>query len=73
MIVSIYGLADPRQPQIVRYVGKANVMERRFKSHLYDAKHGGRTNAHLRRWVASLFEAGLTPSVVVLEECGSPR
>lgn len=58
----IYGLLDPRDDQI-RYVGKTDNLERRYQMHLRDKYHCYRVY-----WIQSLREAGLLPTMKVIEE-----
>lgn len=61
----VYGLKDPRDGQI-RYIGRTVDLERRIE------EHGRRPhwNVGLRRWLEELDERGLSPSAIVLAECG---
>jgi hypothetical protein len=61
-MISIYGLADPRDGR-VRYVGKANDPARRLKAHLREM----RRRTPLYDWIGSLRKVGITPSLRVLE------
>lgn len=61
----IYGLADPREPERVRYVGRTANPQTRYESHCRS-----RCAARLRTWIAELSSAGVTPSMVLLEVCG---
>lgn len=63
--ISIYGLVDPRTGQL-RYVGKANDLASRLKSHLRDAK---RRDTPVYRWIRKLLTQGVGPSIRLLEEC----
>ena len=64
----IYGLVDPRSPEVIRYVGKANDVEERLRRHLRMGKRGFRHNNKLLKWIEELLAAELKPSIVVLEE-----
>jgi hypothetical protein len=60
----IYGLVDPVEPSVVRYVGqttKAPVA--RYLGHLSEATNGRRRSD----WVVSLREQGRAPDMVLLE------
>jgi hypothetical protein len=62
---SIYALTDPVTGEI-RYIGKANDVQIRFKQHIRAAK---KKSTPLYRWVNDLLDAGATPNVIVLETC----
>lgn len=66
-IVFIYTLADPRTG-IVRYVGKAVNVKKRFQAHLECRK-----TTKCSSWVKSLQYIGLKPIIEVLEEVDSPN
>jgi hypothetical protein len=60
----IYGLVDPRQPDVVRYVGQTTrpAMER------YCAHIAGRGAAvRMATWLASMRDEGIAPDMVLLE------
>ncbi len=62
----IYGLVDPRT-RVIRYVGKANDPETRLKrGHLPKSRI---TTSHKSSWIKGLLKEGLTPEIVILEEC----
>jgi hypothetical protein len=61
--VEIYGLFDPESDEI-RYVGKANNAQKRFKTHLLDSKTAKRP---VCLWVQSLIKLGKVPVIRVLE------
>jgi hypothetical protein len=61
----IYALVDPRTPERIRYVGKANDTTARMKAHVYLAKCKA-TNPRLC-WIQALLNAGIIPEVRVLE------
>lgn len=58
----IYGLTDPRTQQL-RYVGKANNPNHRYKGHLAEISRTYKSN-----WVASLRNQNKVPEMVILEE-----
>jgi len=67
MNVFIYSLHDPETGHL-RYVGKAENLESRLKSHLWDAIRG---RSHRDNWILSLRERGLKPlqfSIAEVEE-----
>lgn len=63
----IYGLIDPR-PEInhIRYIGKSNHPDIRFKRHLKDSTLK-RTYKEL--WINKLLNNGFKPLLVIVEEC----
>lgn len=60
--IYIYALRDPRNDE-VRYIGKSNSIYSRLKQHLQDRTKG----SPKVKWIKSLIQEGLTPSVKVLE------
>lgn len=60
----IYALCDPDTMEI-RYIGKANNMQRRFASHLQEAKRKSRP---VQCWIWSLVQSGRKPVMTMLEE-----
>lgn len=63
----IYVLYDPREPKMVRYVGKANDVEKRLEKHIWDAENC-RNLYHRLNWIRSLLKSGIIPTFKVLEE-----
>lgn len=61
----IYGLVDPREPDLVRYVGMAERFLDRFLAHLREAK--GDRYSRRGEWITGLQKSGLLPDMVVLE------
>lgn len=59
----IYCLCEPRSGEI-RYVGKADDPERRFKKHLCNGE-----NCHRTAWIRSLAADDIQPALILLEEC----
>lgn len=60
----IYGLFCPVAGAI-RYVGKSSEVKKRFLMHLYSAHY---ENSHKARWLKTLADKGLKPSLVILQE-----
>lgn len=58
----IYSLAHPLTDEI-RYVGKANDIKDRFRSHLHAKDY-----SHKSSWVKSLKNDGLIPKIEILDE-----
>lgn len=68
MLVTIYALYDPRQPSVVRYVGKtANALTLRRNKHISEARAGNA--CHRGNWIRSLLLAGVSPQIAPLEIC----
>jgi GIY-YIG catalytic domain/NUMOD3 motif len=63
----IYALVDPRNGEI-RYVGKADKPERRWKIHL---QHVRREKSHKNSWLLELLNLGLKPGLETLDEVPS--
>ena len=65
MVYSIYGLVDPEDPELVRYVGATHrPISQRIAEHVRDAKTG--RPSPVNRWVAYLLALGRRPCYVVL-------
>jgi hypothetical protein len=65
----IYGLADPREPETVKYVGATSLaLKTRLQQHCSKAR-GKNTRPDLMQWIASLLRQGLKPVILPLEEC----
>ncbi len=60
----VYGLFDPREPEFVRYVGESEDMEKRMRSHEYDAIDGGSVRS---LWIAELACLGIRPQYRILD------
>lgn len=70
MLVSIYGLYDPREPAIVRYIGKTEkALVKRLSRHLSEARSGAKN--YRCNWIRKLLSFGVTPEIRLLEECNS--
>lgn len=63
----IYGLFHPITGEL-RYIGKANDSNERFKGHLRDSN---RRNTPVYQWIRSLLEIRLIPEMRILEVCES--
>lgn len=66
MTVYIYGLFCPIE-NTVRYVGKSNKPENRFRAHLSAARRSSYEH-HTSRWIRKLLSQGRRPTLVILEE-----
>lgn len=62
--VYIYALIDPRDNQ-VRYIGKANNPEDRYKNHYNSARD---KDTHKRNWINNIRKDGLRPELLILDE-----
>ena len=64
LITYIYGLVDPRTG-LVRYIGKADIPQVRYKNHLCPPE----TNADTKksRWINKLLRMNIRPSLVILQ------
>jgi hypothetical protein len=65
----VYALCEPLSPDCVRYVGKAENLQRRIANHLIPSNL--RRKRHVTVWLASLVKQGLRPVVKVLQEIDS--
>ncbi|QDT13407.1 GIY-YIG nuclease family protein [Planctomycetes bacterium K23_9] len=61
----IYALADPLQPELVRYVGRTNNLDLRFRMHLSEAESGFTIKDV---WLMYLRYEGREPIISVLEQ-----
>lgn len=61
----IYGLYDPRNPDLIRYIGKANNPDKRLREHL--GTRGLRVKSKKNSWIKSLLNQGVVPIIKVLE------
>lgn len=67
----IYALFDPREPEVVRYVGKTSkLLEFRVKCHVKDALYGKRNRRC--NWLRKILAEGVTPQARVLEVVDEP-
>ncbi|MCX6218321.1 GIY-YIG nuclease family protein [Spirosoma sp.] len=61
----IYALSCPTSGDI-RYIGKADCLFLRLKSHLNEANKRGNYRRH---WIKSLVDDGLIPEIEIIDEC----
>lgn len=61
----IYALTCPDTGDI-RYIGKANDLESRLKSHVYESS---KRNRPVCKWIKGLVSCGKTPVIKLIEEC----
>lgn len=67
MEVKIYGIYDPNNPDIIRYVGKTKKdMRVRLREHIYLSKKEIKRPINL--WIKKLLDNGITPEIVELEK-----
>jgi len=64
-VTYIYGLYDPREPDIYRYIGKANDPLKRLQQHIKDACQ---LCVPKDNWIYSLLRMGVSPEIKVIEE-----
>ncbi len=64
MITYIYALTD--EFGNIRYIGKSNNVEIRYKYHLKESKQ---KRTHKEKWINSMIENNLKPDYFILEEC----
>lgn len=69
-LVSIYALADPRQANEVRYVGKSVNLAERMKAHRRSTRW---EDSHKARWLKQVLASGAEPLVILLEEVPEDR
>ena len=62
--VYIYALVDPRDNH-VRYIGKANKPEDRYKNHFNSSRD---KNTHKRNWINSVRKDGFRPELLIIDE-----
>lgn len=62
----IYTLHDPRDPDVVRYVGWATDTRRRFNQHISDAR-ANRDQTYCGRWKRTLLVEGILPVLTIVE------
>lgn len=61
--VHIYGLYDPRNPTVIKYVGQTDNIERRLVSHAARIKG----NSNREQWIASMRKDGILPCLTILQ------
>lgn len=64
----IYGLVDPRTPEVVKYVGYTGyTIEYRLLQHIAEAKQG-KHQSYKNNWIRKLLNEGVKPETILLEE-----
>lgn len=66
-IAGVYGLINPAEPEVVRYVGSSQNMVKRVFDHTA-ALPSPNLDGPKRAWLQAMKEAGLRPEMVVLQE-----
>lgn len=66
MAVYIYGLVCPKLGSF-RYIGKSTNPEARLRAHISSARRGAYDH-HTARWISSLLNDGLRPTLEVIQE-----
>jgi len=66
---AVYALFDPRDPEVVRYVGLTCDPPQRLTEHIDGAKGSrwGSENAAKNAWIAGLLADGVLPEMRILE------
>lgn len=62
----IYALFDPREPDVVRYIGKTMHPESRWNAHVRNSKY---LKCHRSSWIVSLLRAGVKPVMRIVAIC----
>jgi len=65
-ICFIYALFDPREPDVVRYIGKTTNPESRWNAHIRNSKH---LKCHRSSWIVSLLKNGVKPIMKIIAIC----
>ena len=60
----IYALLD--QFNQIRYIGKADNINRRYKTHIIESKH---CRTHKEKWIYSMIQNDIKPDIIILDEC----
>ena len=64
----VYALVDPRD-ELIRYIGHTRAPQRRYSTHMTDAKPFRRHYDRKAEWIRDLGKAGLRPDLVILATC----
>ena len=62
----IYALFDPREPDVVRYIGKTVHPENRWNAHVRNSKN---LKCHRSSWIISLLREGVKPLMRIVAIC----
>jgi hypothetical protein len=64
----VYGLVDPKHPEIIRYVGRTVTPQERYMAHCIRP-----SGARIGAWVADLMRRGREPAMVEIERSKTPQ
>ena len=65
----IYGLVSKKNPDLIRYVGKADNPQKRVKRHIHNTKYDIKTNKKLTHKDNWIIKENYEIDCVILEEC----
>ncbi|KKL27572.1 hypothetical protein LCGC14_2383800 [marine sediment metagenome] len=66
MDITIYGIYDPTNNNILKYIGKTTTkLNRRLSNHIYRAK-SGRSKSLLSKWILELCDFGYNPVIMTI-------
>lgn len=70
MIVQIYKLYDPRDPDVIRYIGRTSKqnLSTRLVEHLSKAKYRYGRKSHVINWIAKLLKENVIPVIEKIDE-----
>lgn len=65
-MINIYALADPRNPEDIRYIGKTSLtLKERLNAHINKVKY---RRCHSSYWIKSLLIKGIKPIIILINE-----
>lgn len=68
-MIQIYGLYDPREPHIVKYVGKTKMtLIKRLQAHIDESKKSN-SLTHKINWIKKLLKENIRPEIRLIEIC----
>lgn len=65
--VFIYSLADPRNPNDIKYIGKTKDYIKRLKSHIAEAKKDRHKLTRSVNWIRSLLKENIIPLMEIID------
>lgn len=69
--VIIYGLYDPQNKNVIRYVGKTTMtLKKRLQGHIDDSKNI-KSPTYKKYWIKSLLDKGIRPEIKTIEICNN--
>lgn len=69
IIVNIYFLSDPRNPEEIRYIGRTkNSLEIRLGQHISKSKSPDKYKGHNLSWIRKIRQEGFEPLITLLEQ-----